>query len=315
MRVAVIDLGTNTFNLLIAEITEEGIFKKIFSDRIPVKLGEGSINSGYISPAPFQRGIDSLLHYKKLIDKNKVTAVKAFATSAIRSASNGPDFIRLAQEVAGIHVETIDGEREAELIYKGVSTGVELGKTPSLMMDIGGGSTEFIICDGFNVFWKKSFLLGAARLLEKFKPEDPIHIETINQINTYFSESLQELADAVQKYKPVQLIGSSGAFDSFVDLIAAEYNKRGLSDRKTEYNISLHDFSLVAEKVIHSTWQQRLAMKGLIPIRVDMIVISFLFVKYILGTFRMPIFKASTYSLKEGVIAEMLEEVKNKHRK
>ena len=310
MRVAVIDLGTNTFNLLIAEISDEGVFKKIFSDRIPVKLGEGSINSGFISPIPFQRGIDSLLHYKKLIDKNKVFAVKAFATSAIRSASNGKDFIRLAKEVAGVVVETIDGEREAELIYKGVSAAVDMDGIPSLMMDIGGGSTEFIICDKHRIFWKKSFLLGAARLLEKFKPEDPIHYETIYDINNYFDESLEELSLAIDKFAPVQLIGSSGAFDSFVDLIAAERGKRGLTDRKTEYTIDLDDFYVIADKVIHSTWQQRLAMKGLIPIRVDMIVISFLFVKYVIEKYKIAVFKTSIYSLKEGVIEEMLEEMK-----
>src|SRR5262245_52307476 len=125
MRIAVIDLGTNTFNLLIADIGAKG-HGKVVSDRIPVKLGEGTINSGYISPGPFQRGINALSHYKELIDLHKVDIVRAFATSAIRSASNGAEFVQLAKERFGFSVEVIDGDREAELIYRGVALAVDL---------------------------------------------------------------------------------------------------------------------------------------------------------------------------------------------
>jgi exopolyphosphatase/guanosine-5'-triphosphate,3'-diphosphate pyrophosphatase len=303
MRIAVIDLGTNTFNLLIADIGAKG-HGKVVSDRIPVKLGEGTINSGYISPGPFQRGINALAHYKELIDLHKVDIVRAFATSAIRSASNGTEFVQLAKERFGFSVEVIDGDREAELIYRGVTLAVDLHEAPSLIMDIGGGSTEFIICNKHEVLWKKSYNLGAARLLEKFKPEDPIKEATKTALHAYFFESLLDLTVAVEKYRPTELVGSSGAFDSVVDMIAAEFHKSGLSEDYTEYRVSLDDYRAISAKTIASTLEERMHTKGLIPIRVDMIVLSFLFVDFILNTYKLRVFKVSTYSLKEGVIAE-----------
>ncbi|MCD6065707.1 MAG: Ppx/GppA phosphatase [Bacteroidetes bacterium] len=310
MRIAVIDLGTNTFNLLIADIGAKG-HGRIVSDRIPVKLGEGTINSGFISPGPFQRGLDALSRYRELIEKHDVDIIRAFATSAIRSASNGADFVQQAKDKYGIWVEIIDGDREAELIHKGVALAVELQQTPSLIMDIGGGSTEFIICNKQKVFWKKSFQLGAARLLEKFNPEDPISESTRAALRSYIEGSVKELSDAVAEYKPTELIGSSGAFDSFVEMIACEYNTEGLSDEKTEYQIDLNNYKKVSAQTVRSTLAERMQMKGLIPIRVDMIVLSFLFVDFILQQYAIKTFKVSTYSLKEGVIFETFSKLSN----
>jgi len=172
---------------------------------------------------------------------------------------------------------------------------------PSLIMDIGGGSTEFIIADKDKIFWKQSFLLGAARLLEFINPSDPIKEEEIKKLYTYFDEQLKPLKDACKTNPSLELIGSSGAFDSIVDMMAGEYSTETLSD-KTEYKIDLEKYFPLSDKVIHSTYEQRLKTKGLIEMRVDMIVISCLFVNYILKNYGLKQFRVSTYSLKEGVI-------------
>ncbi|HWY10747.1 MAG TPA: phosphatase, partial [Bacteroidia bacterium] len=169
-------------------------------------------------------------------------------------------------------------------------------------MDIGGGSTEFIIANADTIFWKKSFLLGAARLLEFIKPSDPITESESKRLFNYFDEQLIPLLDACKKYKPVELIGSSGAFDSIVDMMAGEYNEETLSDKKTEYDIDLIKYFPLSKKIIASTYNQRLKTKGLIEMRVDMIVISCLFVDYILTRLDLKKLRVSTYSLKEGVL-------------
>jgi exopolyphosphatase/guanosine-5'-triphosphate,3'-diphosphate pyrophosphatase len=168
-------------------------------------------------------------------------------------------------------------------------------------MDIGGGSTEFIIATADTILWKHSFLLGAARLIELLSPSDPMTEAEMKTLNSFFEEQLIPLKEACQKYKPVELIGSSGAFDSIVDMMAGEYRTETLSD-KTEYNIDLEKYFPLSEKIITSTYDQRLKTKGLIEMRVDMIVISCLFVNYILKTFNLKQLRVSTYSLKEGVI-------------
>lgn len=301
MKIAVIDLGTNTFNLLIVEKGNNGSYKKLSSNRIPVKLGEGTINKGFIADIPFNRGIKALKEYSKIIHEQKIEKVVALATSAIRTAKNGLDFVAKAKSETGIHVEVIDGNREAELIYFGNREAVIMNDNPSLIMDIGGGSTEFIIANKDNIFWKQSFLLGAARLLELINPSDPIKDEEIKRLHAYLDEQLLPLKEACKTNPSLELIGSSGAFDSIVDMMAGEYSTETLSD-KTEYKIDLEKYFPLSDKIIHSTYEQRLKTKGLIEMRVDMIVISCLFVNYILKNYGLKQFRVSTYSLKEGVI-------------
>jgi len=309
MKIAVIDLGTNTFNLLIAEVIGQGKFKKIYSDRIPVKLGEGTINQGFISAEPFKRGIDALKIYKTKIDELGVNVIKAFATSAIRSASNGADFIIEADKLTGIKVETIDGNREAELIFLGVCAGGNLTNEPTLIMDIGGGSTEFIIVQHKQIVWKKSYPLGASRLLQQFKPEDPIKANTIERFNSYLSEQLLDLNAKVNEFKPSLLIGTSGAFDSFVDMIAAVKDVPGINEGNQTYPIAIDDFKIMYHQTMQSTYEDRLQIKGLLPMRVDMIVISFLLSNFVLNSCSIDEFYCCTYSLKEGILMEYMKDI------
>lgn len=307
MIFAIIDLGTNTFNLLIAERLPNCTFKKIFNTKVAVKLGEGAINAGYIADAPFQRGINALKQYQQYLIDYNVEHTYAFATSAIRSASNGSEFVIQAKKVAGISITVIDGNEEAELIYHGNKMAVNMTDSVSLIMDIGGGSTEFVLANHTTIFWKQSFLIGAARLLEKFKLSDPITTQEIDKFNNYLKQELSPLIEAIQSFIPTELIGSSGAFDSVVDVIAGEFNTGDeLNDVKTEYEVNLSHYSFISKKLKESTIKQRYNIKGLIDMRVDMIVISILLIDFILKEVNLSSMRVSTFSLKEGVISQKL---------
>ena len=238
-RIAVIDLGTNTFNLLIVEVNIDKSYHQIFQTKISVKLAEGGINNGFIAPIPFQRGIDALKTHKQTIEKYKGDHVLAFATSAIRGASNGVEFVLKAKEEINVDIQVVSGDKEAELIYYGVRSAVKMDNQTSLIIDIGGGSTEFIIANKEKVFWKQSFLLGAARLLEKFAPADPITESEIKIINEYLEIELQPLFEAVKKYPITELIGSSGSFDSLAEMVAHKFYTPSILDNKTEYTFNL----------------------------------------------------------------------------
>ena len=142
--VAVMDLGTNTFHLLIAR-GDAANPEELFHTTVPVKLGEGGINSGIIQPAAYQRGIETMLNFSARIKEFTAERVSAIATSALRSASNGRDFIDEVRGRTGIAIETINGDREAQYIYEGVKAGHCLTAKNSLILDIGGGSVEFIL--------------------------------------------------------------------------------------------------------------------------------------------------------------------------
>lgn len=306
MTIAIIDLGTNTFNLLLVKQTEQR-FKTIYETKISVKLGEGGINKNIIMPAPFQRGIDALIKYKGIINEYMCSKVFAFATSAIRSASNGTDFVKEVKAQTGLDITIINGEREAELIYFGVKSALEIGSEPNLIMDIGGGSTEFIIASNETIFWKKSYNIGAARLLEQFNPSEPITLSEISSIENYFDRVLDDLIKECKRYKVKCLIGSSGSFDSLADVIAHKYHTIDILNEQTSYNYNLHEYFEVHKQIVASNREQREQTKGLIAMRVDMIVIASIKIHYIIKRVGIEKMRLSTCSLKEGVLFAIKE--------
>jgi exopolyphosphatase/guanosine-5'-triphosphate,3'-diphosphate pyrophosphatase len=305
-RIAIIDLGTNTFNLLVAELFPDSTYKVLFKTKAVSKLGEGGINLGLILPVPFRRGLDGLKTLRASIDHYEVEQIFAFATNAIRSASNGEEFIREAEKETGIRIEIISGDREAELIYYGVRSAVKMDSSLSLIMDIGGGSTEFIIANKDGILWKCSFHLGAARLLERFHESDPITEHEKENLIHYLLTELAPLFEAVKQFPVTELIGASGSFDSLAEMVAYRFHDINILKNKTEYTFNLQDSQEIYHEVLRSTRDERLKMKGLIEMRVDMIVVSAIFVHLIISHLEIPRMRLSTFSLKEGVLWELL---------
>lgn len=304
MKTAIIDLGTNTFNLLIRDNETNEMLAKT---KIAVKLGEGGLNKNEIAAPAFERGIEALHEHKKTILEFGATETYAFATSAIRSASNGSTFVQEALKECNISVNVIDGQKEAELIYFGVKQALALPKPASLIMDIGGGSTEFIIADSTKVHWMQSFDLGASRLLEKFQPSDPITIEEIKAIEHYLDEELSPLWEACANHSEITLIGSSGSFDTMAAVVQAAFPNAGYTPLNTTYTFELSQFEAIAQKMLDLTLEQRLATPGMIPMRADMIVMACIQVNCVLQKLGIKSLKLSTYALKEGVFLTLNE--------
>ncbi|NBC84407.1 MAG: phosphatase [Bacteroidetes bacterium] len=309
MNIAVIDLGTNTFNLLIAEVLENMPYSIVYNKKLPVKLGEGGLNNKTITPEAFQRGIDAMAQHQKVIQEKQCTKTYAFATSALRSAQNGPEFVALIREKFNISVSLITGDREAELIYYGVKQAVPLNKTPVLILDIGGGSNEFIIANDLEIFWRKSYELGIARLLGRFNPSDPITEIEIEAVRKYLKEELRLLQDKLKKYKITTLIGASGSFETFTSMLKAEDSETEVGHYPEGNTIPLADFELLHNKLIRSTSAQRHQMKGLEPMRVEMIVLAAIFVKFVIDHSNISEMKQSNFALKEGIIYELLNAI------
>ena len=303
-RIGVLDLGTNTFNLVIAELFPDD-FKVVYNEKIPVKIGKGGIHKKTILPEAEERAIAALKSHKKTLSKYGLSTCPAFATSAMRDAENGEEIKKRIQNELGITVEIIDGLREAELIFKGVQ--LALGKTDDtvLIMDIGGGSTEFIIAEGSKIKWMHSYPLGVSRLLEILTPEDPITQEDQQRLHDHLNSELGELSEAMEKYHPKILIGSSGSFDTLVEMIGQQLYSTSYSDM-IKYAFNLADFQKIREAIVQSTFEERLKMPGLVPMRAEMMVLSTLFIDYVLKKYELEQMLQSNYALKEGVIAEQI---------
>lgn len=303
-KAAVIDMGTNTFHLLLVELNGKE-FKTIYKEKIAVKLGQGGITQNQITPEAEKRALHTLGHFKNLIDGEAIDQVFAFATSAVRNATNGPDFVKKVKEELGIQIHVISGEEEAQLIYEGIHFSDALDEHPSLMMDIGGGSVEFIIGNNQEVFWKRSFEIGGQRLLDAFHYHDPILPEEVEKLEQYCGEKLQPLLEAIATYKPSGFVGASGTFDTLIDMYYATMLQCKLTGQHV-FELPVRDFYQLFQLLITKNRAERLLIPGMIAMRVDMIVVASCLIDFILQHVPVESIRCSHYSLKEGVVSRMI---------
>ena len=302
-EIAVIDCGTNTFNLLIAVEHQQG-WKALVRRKKVVKLGAGGIKAGRIAPERIVKAIEALADYRHTLEKRGITTFHITGTAALRDARNGPDVLSRIKKETGFQIELIDGEREAELIRKGVAQAIDLGSDVSMIMDIGGGSTEFILCNSDEVFWKKSYRLGAARLLEEIYPSDPISANEQGRLQDFLENQLADLESACKKYRPKRLIGSSGSFDTFAAILRKKECLPPI--RKSHYCFDLKSYHRLHKELVHSSYKERLKIPGMLRMRADMIVLASLLLTFVLQKTRIGKLELSTYALKEGILSEML---------
>ncbi|RYU93309.1 Ppx/GppA phosphatase family protein [Emticicia agri] len=302
MKIAIIDLGTNTFHLLIVENKQT-----LYKESIPAKIGKGGISQGIISEEGIQRALNVLKHFREVINTHQVEVKNVFAigTSAIRNAGNKDEFIQIVAQETGISIQEISGDKEAELIYYGIKEALHINET-SMIMDIGGGSVEFIICNHDKIFWKQSFEIGGQRLMDRFMKSDPISMRSVQQMDDYFREKLLPLANACHQYAPQTLIGSSGSFDTLIDMYFMKEKGELPPVEQVSFEYSLPEFYRAYDELLFKNHEERMAIPGMIELRVDMVVVAVCLIKYIIQTFEIKHVRVSNYSLKEGILAKIL---------
>ena len=301
MRVAIIDLGTNTFNLLIAEVYS-GTFKLIHKEKQAVKLGKHGINSGRIAEDAFKRGVKAMRHYKKVISLFATQKTVATATSAMRDSANAAEFISQVKEETGIEINVISGLEEAKLIQIGVEKAIPKEISTYTIMDVGGGSTEFILVKNHEVVWAKSYNLGVSRLLDWLNPTDPISKINIEKLKNRLDTELAEVYEEIENLNSKLLIGSSGSFDSVHDMLAAKSIGEKESHELIYSQIDLEKMYTLHLDLVNSTLNERLNWPGLIEMRADMMVVSSILMNHVLQKCGIQKLFRSEYALKEGLL-------------
>ncbi|NNE55156.1 MAG: hypothetical protein HKN32_03980, partial [Flavobacteriales bacterium] len=273
-RVAIIDCGTNTFNLLVADVSEEGDTTVIFKNKVPVKLAP-STTTNLIGKNRFARGVDALHVHLNNVTNMGVEIVRVFATSAIRKSDNGQEFVDFVKANLGLQIETISGDEEADLIFKGVQASVSHLTEPFAIMDIGGGSVEFIIGSGTKKLWQKSVDVGVSRLKGQFPPEDPMAEGTVLELKKYIDVELLEVYNKLKEHHVAHLIGASGSFDTIQQIVAPQSSAAdGAVDTQQQpkcQEISRPAFEELRDRLLSSTLAQRVEIRGMLPMRADMI--------------------------------------------
>lgn len=303
-KYALIDCGTNTFHLLIAEPdeTETGVpFKEVYRERVFVKLAEDGIAT--LGAAAYQRALHTLQHYANIIAQHEVAEVRVSGTAAIRTASNGAQLRDEVKATTGLEIEIIPGEREAQLIQRGVAWAIGPQKDRWMVMDIGGGSVEFIIVDQQEVRWYDSFPIGVAVLYRHFHQTEPISTQEIGHTNVFLSGQLAKLQLALLQYPVQHLVGAAGTFDVLAKVLGDNH------PTPHSTSLSLQGFNTFYQEVIEATREERHAMTDIPDTRADMIVVALILVKMILEKANIQQLTVSTFSMKEGMLAEMMEAV------
>lgn len=292
--IAVIDIGTNTFHLLIAKIIDDVEYDIVYRESIFVRIAKDGINP--ISELAIDRALKTLDHFVSVMKSYDINDIRVVATEAIRSASNGDVLVDKAMELWGLPIETISGEEEAKLIFEGTIHAIPTFEAPFLIMDIGGGSVEFIISDGKKILWSESFKLGVQYLFFKYNETDPIAEDEISELNNELEETLKELHFKIKEFKPTRLVGSSGSFETLASLA-------GLNEREEKFvAIPTSKFDEIFKDIVQSSLKERLANPSIPSDRAELIVIGFLLIQFIMNLFEVEEIVVSDYALREGLL-------------
>jgi len=286
--------------LLIADINGANV-EFVYKAKMPSKLREDGINRSVLHEDACSRGVRILKEYKNIIEKHGVEQVHAIATSAVRSARNKDEFIKNIAEKTGIQVEVISGQQEAELIYKGVNRTLK-DENLYLILDIGGGSTEFILIENNQIKTLRSFPLGMARLIDKFKPSEPITNQEIWNIESFLKLELNDFLKEIKSFNVKTLVGSSGSFDTILSMIAHQFFKPGYFKKNLSNEFEREHFNYLYQVLIQTNLKERREMPGMDLIRVEMMVLAVVFTNFIIRELGLVKLMQSRYSLKEGLL-------------
>lgn len=297
MRLAVIDCGTNTFHLLIVELQPDGSFKQLYRNREYVRLGQEGLD--HIGDAPFHRGLDCIRLFDKIMRELGVEKHRAFGTEALRRADNGADFVQAVRDLTQVEIQLISGDEEARLIHLGVKQAVPVFEGKTLIMDIGGGSVEFIVASEEEVFWAQSFPIGVQVLFSRFHKNDPISPAELDTIHRFLDEMLAPLHTVLRQHQPHTLTGASGSFEAVEDMLVRQRRNPLFSI------ITLEDFYKIYRKILTADYDTRLKMPGLPKERVELIVVAFVLMDYIIRLADSQEIITSAYAMKEGMLLDM----------
>ena len=308
-RIAAIDIGTNSFHLLVAAVDPKlRTFRIIQAEKATTRLGERDPETGELTAAAMQRGLETLRQFRDLAASHRVEQIVTAATSAVREAPNGRDFLQTILDDLGMEVDLVSGPEEARLIYLGVLSGMPFGARPHLLLDIGGGSTELILADGRDARALTSTRVGAVRLQRDFVRDDPMPPQRRSFLQAFIQGSLEPAVDKVRRrIKPGEtpvLVATSGTAMAIGSLAASEEER---PPRKLHgYRVTRQSLNQVVDRLITMTPAQRRELAPINDRRAEIIVPGALILQTTMKMLGVEEFVLSERALREGLIVDWM---------
>lgn len=307
---AAIDIGTNSLHLIVVKLNNSGGFEIIDREKEVIRLGEGSSGDiKQIIPEAMERAVSTLKKFKGIADSYNAK-IRAVSTSAVREAHNRNDFIELVYKETGIEVEVISGLEEARIIYLGVMKAVPIYSKKTLIIDIGGGSTEFLLGCKDNVDYSVSMKLGAVRMTQKFFPDFQITDQRIKDCRKWVEGELYTLADNIKERGFEVCVGSSGTIMSVGLMIYAKRKNNSLPSILNNFEFTKDEFDEVFATILSKkTFEKRKKISGLDEKRADIIPAGIIILKTIFDLFELKRMTISGYALREGIVIDTLQKL------
>lgn len=307
-RIAAIDIGTNSFHLIVVEVKENGKVKFLDRERVFLRLGTG-IKDGksFISDSDLSQAIISLKKFSKILKYYKAE-VRAVATSAVREASNNSEFVNRVLQETGITVEIIDGKTEANLIFTGMKNALPVKDKSVLGIDIGGGSTEFIYAINGKTQFTESVKVGAVRLSKIFFPDFIIADEAIKNCEEYVADQILSNKNILKDIVLDFAIGSSGTVDT-ICLVKEHQKKVKVTKELNGYEFYKTEFDEVYNLIMNlKSSEERMRIPGIEAKRADVIPAGLIILKQAFKIFNIKKMVLSEFALREGVVFDLIEQ-------
>ncbi|HEX2701360.1 MAG TPA: Ppx/GppA phosphatase family protein [Acidimicrobiales bacterium] len=309
MRIAALDLGSNSFHLLVADAHPDGSFDRLFREKEMLRLGDVVARHGRLTDEACDHALDAVRRFRSLAEGAGADVFVACATSAIREADNGGDLVERIARDTGVRVRVISGAEEAALIFRAVQASVLIDPGPALCLDLGGGSLEVMVGDSTELAWATSLKLGVARLtaeLVKGDPVDPLRPGDQRRLRKRIEAVLGPVADAVAPFQPKLLVGTSGTLCDLARMAVAE------ETGAVPISVNQHRVSRTAVEKLHETLvglplAGRRRIPGLDVRRAELAPAGSLLAVVAMELFGFDELVVGTWALREGmVLAEML---------
>ncbi len=305
-HLAAIDMGTNSFHLVIVEILPDGNVRILDREKENVRLGSGGKDMKNISPEAMERGIATLKHFAE-IARNYKAPVRAVATSAVREALNQNDFVKKVRVRTGINVEVVSGFEEARLIYLGVLQALPVYNRKTLCVDIGGGSVEYLVGSRGETLYANSLKIGCIRLTERFFPKSVIKDKDLKACREHIVGFLSPVAREIKKRKYEMAVGSSGTIQNIANMIRALRGET-IGMQVNNFSFTKDELNKVVKTILKArTDTQRIQIPGLDPKRVDIITAGALVLQETFELLKIKSMIVSEFALREGIIYDYLK--------
>jgi exopolyphosphatase / guanosine-5'-triphosphate,3'-diphosphate pyrophosphatase len=305
MRIAAIDVGSNSIHMVVAEVSTDGRFHVLDRAKEMARLGRRSLATGRLSAAAMEEGLRILRTFKTLAARHGAQRYKAVATSAVREATNGGDFIQRVHDEVGLRVKVIPGREEARLVSLGVRHAVELQGQPAVVLDLGGGSLEVILFDNGAPAALHSLKLGVARLAEKYLDDGSVSARALKGMEEAVETQLGPVLEPLVGQGIARVVGTSGTLLSLVGVLG-HLRDEPPGSRLNGFAVTAAEVAGLWRFLRKSKREERLRLKGLDAKRADFIVPGALVADFALRRLGAAELVACTWALREGVLLDWI---------